>query len=117
MRNAKLAKVLVSLVLFAPVISFADSTVIATAGNGASVSPTGTVSIPTGTTQSFSIGADQGYQISGVSLDGTSLGDVSTVDFTGIAADPIVHTLDVSAQLDGGGGPTYCSGPATGQPR
>jgi hypothetical protein len=104
-------KAIVSLVLLFPLISFADSTVIATAGAGANVSPSGTVTVPTATTQTFSIGADQGFRVSDVSLDGTSVGPVGSVDFTGIDADAVTHTLDVSATSIGGGQLPYCSGP------
>jgi hypothetical protein len=108
MKNAIVSTVLL---LSLPLISFADSTVIATPGTGATVSPSGTVVVTAGTTQTFSIGAQQGFQVSDVSLDGTSLGIVDSIDFTGIAADPILHTLDVTAGLAGGGGTPYCSGP------
>jgi hypothetical protein len=111
MKKANIAKALVSLVLFAPLISFADSTVIATAGAGANVSPSGTVIVASGITQTFSIGADQGFQVSDVSLDGTSVGPVDSVDFTGIDVDALTHTLDVSATSLGGGSLPYYSGP------
>jgi len=110
---------IVSLAILAllPFVSFADSTVTATADSGSSVTPSGTVVVPTGVTQTFSIAADSGYQIADVELDGTSVGTPSSVDFTGIDADTVDHTLDVSSQAlvvaptSGGDELPYCSGP------
>jgi hypothetical protein len=106
-------KTIISAMLLAalPFAAFADSTVTAVAGTGASVTPSGVTVVATGVTQTFSIGAQSGYSVSGVSLDGASLGDVGSVDFIGLALDPIDHTIDVSATANGGGGQPYCSGP------
>ena len=97
-----------------PAVSLADSTVTATAGTGASVSPSGVVVVPTGTTQTFFAGANTGYTLSDVSLDGISQGAIGEVDFTGIDGDAVSHTLDVSATQNapvGGGGIIPCSSP------
>lgn len=93
---------------FAP-LAFADSIVTASAGTGASVSPSGSVLVTTGSVQSFSFGASNGYRVSGVSFDGSNLGAIGSFDFTGDLTD---HTLSVSATGDGGGGLIYCSGPS-----
>lgn len=94
-----------------PVAAFADSSVTASAGTGASISPSGLTVVPTGTTQAFSIGASQGYKITSVSVDGSDVGTPGEVDFTGVDGDTVDHTIDVSAGSMGGGTLPYCSGP------
>lgn len=95
-----------------PFAAFADSTVTASAGTGATVSPSGAVVVPTGVVQTFNSGAQNGYTLSNVSVDGVDQGDVSTVNFTGLAWDFFSHTIIVSAtQVVQGGGQPYCSGP------
>ena len=98
--------------LAAPVV-VAPTTVISTAGTGASVSPLGTTIVANGDTQIFTVGASQGFTLSSVVFDGINqpLGDVSV---TGLAIDPIAHTLDVGATANppqGGGAMPWCSNP------
>ena len=105
----KIIGLVVGLSLFVPLAAFADSNVTATAGVGATVSPSGTVFVTTGDTQTFLAGASQGYTLSDVSVDGVSQGAVGSVDVTGDAVD---HTVDVSAtQNPTGGSLLFCSGP------
>ncbi len=94
-----------------PALSFADSTVTASAGLGASVSPSGVVVIPTGITQTFGVSATAGYHLTSVTFDGVDLGTPSSVEFTGVAADTVDHTLDASAMANPAGALPYCSGP------
>jgi len=111
----KKALALVAVLSFAfPLAAFADSTVTASAGTGASISPSGMVVVPTGVDQTFEVGASSGYTLSSVELDGVSqlLGNV---DFTGIAGDTTDHTIDVSATQNppvGGGSQPFCSSPS-----
>jgi hypothetical protein len=100
-----------SLLAVSPLAAFADSTVTATSGNGSSITPSGVVIIPTAITQTFSIGADSGYQLSDVDLDGVPQGAITSLAFTGITADPTNHTITVISQPTGGAGMIYCSGP------
>lgn len=102
--------VLSASLLAVPFISFADSTVSASADNGASVSPSGTTVVLTGNTQVFSIGANAGFSVGNVTVDGASQGAVSSVSFTGIALDAVSHSISVSSFSTGGSMP-YCSGP------
>lgn len=102
--------VLAVLMLLAPAAAFADSTVSASAGTGATISPSGTTVVATGVTQTFSIGATQGFKVTSVSVDGTSEGAVNSVGFTGLAGDLVDHTISVSAQSQGGTEP-WCSSP------
>jgi hypothetical protein len=103
-----LAMVAVLSFLF-PAAAFANSTVDASAGVGATISPSGVTVVPTGITQTFTVGVDQSYQLTGVTLDGVSQ-SLSNVNFTGIAGDLTTHTISVSAAPTGGAEP-YCSSP------
>ena len=75
--------------------------ITATAGDGGSISPNGSVSIPEGGNQTFSITADSGYHISDVVVDSRSVGAVSTYTFDNVTAN---HTISVTFQRTGGGG-------------
>lgn len=91
-----------------PVVALADSNVTATAGTGATVSPSGITVVLTGNTQVFVAGAQSGYRLSDVSVDGVSQGAVSSI---GVIGDLTDHTVAVSATATGGGGLIYGSGP------
>jgi hypothetical protein len=97
--------------LAVPFISFADSTVDTSAAQGTSISPDGAI-VPTGDTQVFTIGVDNNYKLTNVTVDGTSEGAVGSVGITGIAMDSTVHTISTSAMFMGGGTLPYCSGPS-----
>lgn len=75
--------------------------ITATAGDGGSISPNGSVSIPEGGNQTFIITADSGYHISDVVVDSRSVGAVSTYTFDNVTAN---HTISVTFQRTGGGG-------------
>ena len=68
-------------------------TVTATAGAGGTISPSGAVSVGYGASQTFVITASPGYRISDVTVDGSSVGAVSSHTFTSVAAD---HTIAAS---------------------
>jgi hypothetical protein len=108
----KIISAIAVLSLFAAPLAFADSTVTATAGVGASVSPSGTVVVPTGEVQAFAPSAGTGYTLSSVVLDGVSQ-PLSEVDFTGIVADDVSHILSVGATANAptGGSMPWCSSP------
>lgn len=93
--------------LAVPFMSLADSTVTATAGIGASVSPSGVTVVPTGDTQVFSFGVLQGYQLSNVSVDGINEGAIGSYSLMG---DLLDHAITASAASSGSLMP-YCSGP------
>ena len=65
-------------------------TIIASAGNGGSISPSGAVALALGTSQTFSITSKSGRSIGRVVIDGTSTGAVSTYTFDDVAAN---HTI------------------------
>jgi hypothetical protein len=113
MKNALIVGSLVA-ALYAPALALADTTVTATAGTGATVSPAGITVIPTLSTQVFQVGASSGYTLSSVVYDGVvqPLGNVS---ITGVGGDFTGHTIDVGATVTppvtGGGSMQWCSNP------
>lgn len=103
----------IALAAFAPVVAFAavlppSSTVTASADSHSSISPSGSVTVNFGDTQSFGIGADNGYKITGVAFDGIGQGILSSLSVTG---DGVDHSISVSSVSAGGGGLIFCSGP------
>jgi hypothetical protein len=83
--------------------------ITASAGANGSISPSGKVSVASGATQAFTITPAANHKISGVKVDGKSIGAVSSYTFTNIAAN---HTISASfasisyriwATLEGGG--------------
>ncbi|MCJ7424733.1 hypothetical protein MUP01_10775 [Candidatus Bathyarchaeota archaeon] len=76
--------------------------IVASSGIGGSISPSGSVTVTSGGSQSFTITANGGYQISNVLIDGSSQGAISSYSFTNVQAD---HTI--SAQFTLANGTTY----------
>ena len=68
----------------------ATYTITATAGTGGSISPSGSVVVNNGASQSLTITAITGYEIADVKVDGVSAGKVSTYTFTDMVADHVV---------------------------
>ena len=97
----------VLVLLAVPFISFADSVVTSSAGTGASISPSGSTLVLTGVTQVFTIGAQNGYRIGNVLVDGSSVGAVGSYDLLG---DLVDHSISVSAYSISNVLP-FCSGP------
>jgi hypothetical protein len=64
--------------------------IIASAGEGGTISPSGTVKVSQTWSQKFAIAASKEYLISSVIVDGVSVGAVTTYTFTNVAAD---HTI------------------------
>jgi len=67
--------------------------ITATAGEGGSISPLGSITITEGDSQSFTINPNYGYKISDVLVDGESIGAESSYTFTEIQQD---HTIQAS---------------------
>ncbi len=68
-------------------------TITASAGSGGSISPSGAVSVAQGANQSFSITANSGFTVSSVSVDGASVGAVTSYNFSNVQAN---HTISAS---------------------
>jgi parallel beta-helix repeat protein len=67
--------------------------ILASAGTGGSISPSGSIGVSYGGNQTFTIAADTGYQIADVTVDGNSAGAVSSYNFTYVQAD---HTISAT---------------------
>ncbi len=68
-------------------------TVTGTAGAGGSISPSGSVNVTQGTSQTFAIAANSGYSISDVKVDGVSQKAVSSYTFSNVTTS---HTITAS---------------------
>jgi hypothetical protein len=68
-------------------------TITASAGSNGTISPTGTVTVAQGGNQTFTITANSGYTVSGVTVDGASVGAVTTYTFSNVQAN---HTISAS---------------------
>ena len=68
-------------------------TITASAGSHGAISPSGSVSVSSGANQSFSFTPNSGYQISAVTVDGQSVGAVSSYTFSNVTQS---HTINVS---------------------
>jgi hypothetical protein len=88
-------------------------TITASAGTGGSISPSGTVRIPSGTSATFTITPMSGYSILSVTVDGSSAGAVTSYAFSNVVSS---HTISVTFKPPM---PTFISisptsGPVTG---
>ena len=66
-------------------------TITASAGDGGSIDPDGSVRVRRGSDQAFTITPDEGYKISDVLVDGESVGAVSSYTFENVRAN---HTIE-----------------------
>ena len=67
--------------------------VTASAGAGGTISPAGAVGVAQGASQAFTIAANSGFQVAGVTVDGASVGAVTSYTFTNVTA---AHTIAAS---------------------
>jgi len=65
--------------------------ILATSGTGGSLSPAGTTAVEEGKNQSYLINPDSGYQILNVTVNGSSLGAVTSYIFDNVSADQTIH--------------------------
>jgi hypothetical protein len=86
-----------------------NPTISASAGTNGAISPTGSVSVNYGSSQTFTITANTGFQIADVIADNVSLGAVSTYTFTDvqtahtITANFTINTFNITASAGAGG--------------
>jgi len=73
--------------------SLQSDTIIASAGAGGSISPSGTVTVRPGSRQSFTISPGKGYKIINVTVDGMAIGPVNNYLFGNVGAN---HTIEAS---------------------
>jgi hypothetical protein len=82
----------------------ATYTITATAGAGGSISPSGSISVTSGNSKTYTITASSGYKISDVKVDGSSVGAVSSYTFSSVtSAHTISATFASAASLSTGG--------------
>ena len=65
-------------------------TITASAGANGSISPAGTATVNSGASQAYTITPSTGYKVAGVTVDGTSVGAVTTYTFSNVTAN---HTI------------------------
>ena len=68
-------------------------TITSSAGTGGSISPSGTISVNAGSSQTFNITPPSGYNINHVVIDGISISPIASYTFNNITAD---HTISAS---------------------
>ena len=67
--------------------------ITASAGANGSISPSGSVSVDAGASRSFTITPSSGYQVANVTVDGSSVGAVTSYTFSNVTA---THTISAS---------------------
>ncbi len=85
-------------------------TISASAGTGGSISPSGGVSVSSGSSKSFTITPASGYTISNVTVDGQSVGAVNSYTFSNVTAN---HTIAATFAQSSSGTTTYTLTTAT----
>ena len=94
---------------FSPVV--VTWSITASAGTGGTISPSGTVTVNNGSNQTFTITPASGYAVSGVTVDGTPAGAVTSYTFNNVTAShtisasfsPVVVTWSITASAGTGG--------------
>lgn len=71
-------------------------TITASAGNGGTISNVGSTSVNCGDDITYTITPDEGYMISGVIVDGQSIGTESSYSFTNVTSD---HTISATFEI------------------
>ena len=82
-------------------------TISAAAGSGGSITPSGSVAISKGLSQTFAITPNSGYTIAGVTVDGAAVGAVPSYTISNVTAN---HTLSATFTSTAFGSPT-CANP------
>ncbi|UCG13138.1 MAG: PQQ-binding-like beta-propeller repeat protein [Deltaproteobacteria bacterium] len=85
-------------------------TITSSAGAGGSIAPFGAVAVADGGDQTFTITPDGGYRVLDVTVDGASVGVVTSYPFTGVIGDHTIHadfestpTYTISVTANAGG--------------
>ncbi|TVR42599.1 MAG: T9SS C-terminal target domain-containing protein [Bacteroidia bacterium] len=75
-------------------------TIQASAGNGGSINPSGSITVVEGDNQAFSISPNSGFVIADVVVDGGSVGAVTAYTFNNVTADHTIHATFETAPED-----------------
>jgi hypothetical protein len=81
-------------------ISATTFTITASAGSGGSISPSGNVVVSQGANQTFTITPSSGFNVSSVTVDGTSQGAITSYTFSNVQA---AHTISAAFQQQSSG--------------
>lgn len=86
----------------------------ASADTGGSISPTGSVSINYGASQTYTITPSAGYQVADVLVDGSSVGPVNTYTFDQVSEDHSIHAAFIvdTVTITASAGPNGALSPA-----
>lgn len=76
-------------------------TITATAGTGGSISPSGSVTVDSGTSKAFTITPSSNYSIADVKVDDVSQGKITSYTFSGVSAN---HTIAATFSYNGSSG-------------
>ncbi len=71
--------------------------ITASTGSNGSITPSGAVSVSSGTSQTFTITPANGYHVANVTVDGTSVGAVTSHTFSNVTAN---HTIAATFAID-----------------
>jgi len=66
-------------------------TLTASSGSNGSISPSGTVSVPSGGSQTFTMTPDNGYKVASVEVDGVNAGTPTSYTFSNVTANHSIH--------------------------
>jgi hypothetical protein len=95
-------------------------TINASAGSGGSISPTGSVSVTSGSSQTFTITPSNGYRTSSITVDGLSVGAVTNYTFSNVTANhaiaatftPVTSSYTLTVTRSGTGTGTVTTNPS-----
>ncbi len=76
------------------------ATIVATAGAGGSIEPSGSTALPYGQSQTYTITPDNGYRIGAVTVDGKEMGKVPRYTFQNLLAD-VTIAVTFEAEVTG----------------
>jgi len=83
-------------------------TLTASAGANGAISPSGSIAVNAGASQTFTIQANAGYAISAVTVDGVNIGAVGSYTFSAVSGN---HSISASfSAIAGPAGYTWCAG-------
>jgi hypothetical protein len=82
-------------------------TITASAGSGGSISPSGTITVNSGASQSLTITASSGFKVSSVTVDGASQGAITSYTFSNVQAN---HTISATFASSSGLNPSVAPG-------
>ena len=88
-----------------------DHTINASAGSKGSISPAGEIAVGSGSSQTFNITPNSGYEIADVLVDGASQGSITSYTFDNITADHTITAQFLAAESsddDGGSSGSSC---------